>query len=220
MTAGAAPATATAQLRRLSCEELARRSRQGCRASFAQLADRYSARLHRFLSHWTNNAHDTEDLVQDTFVRAYANITSYQDSYKFSTWLYTIARHLASSRLRRLHRRKPILEKKAAASAAQREPMQEETTGSLWRVAESLSANQYRMLWLKYAEDISVRGIAGIMGKSQASVKVTLYRARRRLAEKLRDMAKKARSDGMELPEGVSAFVKVKGAKCSVGSSD
>ena len=97
-------------LRALSAEELARRSQQGCRASFAELVERYAVPLRQFLHHQTNHLHDAEDLVQDTFVRAYGNIDRYRSSYKFSTWLFTIARRLASSRFRSLRRPQMVAE--------------------------------------------------------------------------------------------------------------
>src|SRR4030043_76307 len=88
-------------LRTLSAEELARRSRGGCRAAFAELVERYAAGLFKFLIYKTNSTHDTEDLVQDTFVKAYENIHRYRDCWKFSTWLFTIAARLATSHFRK-----------------------------------------------------------------------------------------------------------------------
>ncbi len=58
-------------LRALSAEELARRSQQGCRASFAELVERYGIGLFKFLCYKTNNLQDAEGLVQEAFVRAY-----------------------------------------------------------------------------------------------------------------------------------------------------
>ena len=134
-------------LQALSAEELARRSQEGCRASFAELAGRYGIRLLRFLRHQTYNLHDAEDLVQDTLVRAYANIERYRSTYKFSTWLFTIARHLACSRLRRQRRAKPFLEAKASEPGPREEIARRETRQNLWAAAGgTLSANQYQVL--------------------------------------------------------------------------
>ncbi|MBN2270051.1 MAG: sigma-70 family RNA polymerase sigma factor, partial [Sedimentisphaerales bacterium] len=107
---------AAGELRALSAEDLARRSQLGCRASFAELVERYGTGLLRFLRRRTNNLHDAEDLVQDTFVRAYANIHGYRSTYKFSTWLFTIARNLACTRLRRQHCGKPVFEARTVES--------------------------------------------------------------------------------------------------------
>jgi RNA polymerase sigma-70 factor (ECF subfamily) len=182
-------------LRTLSAEELALRSQQGCQKSFAELVERYGVRLYQFLHNKTDNVQDAEDLVQDTVVRAYRNIHRYRDSWKFSTWLFTIAARLASSRYRSLQRRQTMAEVESApaerlcrvgpADAAAQQEKQE----GLWAVAKGLSRNQYEALWLRYAEDMSIKEIAKVLRKTQVSVRVLLYRARMNLAERLRNMA-------------------------------
>ena len=199
------------KLNALSAEELARRSQQGCRASFAELVERYGIRLLRFLRHQTNNLHDAEDLVQDTFVRAYTNIDRYRSEYKFSTWLFTIARRLACSRLRRKSRKKPDLKVRTTEPGPREKITKEETRQSLWATAQTLPSNQYQALWLKYTEDMPIREIAKVMGKSQVSVKVTLCRARVRLAETLQNMAAKELTSGKASSKETLAFMKVEG---------
>ena len=202
----------------MSAEELARRSQQGCRASFAELVERYAVPLLRFLHHQTNHLHDAEDLVQDTFVWAYGNIDRYRSSYKFSTWLFTIARRLASSRLRSLRRPQAVAEAVSADPEPREVMAQQETRLGLWDAAGGLSPNQYRVLRLRYAEDMSIKEIAQVMGKSQVSVKVLLCRARTHLARKLQDVAAEAGPKGpaRRAGEKVSSkdavsFVKVEG---------
>lgn len=56
-------------LRALSAEELALRSQQGCQDSFTELVERDGVRLYQFLHNKTDNVHDAEDLVQDTFIK-------------------------------------------------------------------------------------------------------------------------------------------------------
>jgi len=201
-----------AELNALTAEELARRSQQGCRASFGELVERYGLRLFRFLRHQTNNIHDAEDLVQDTFARAYANIERYRNTYKFSTWLFTIARNLACSRLRRQHRNKPVLPAKPAEPGPSEKIVQREMRQGLWAAAQKLSPNQYQALWLKYAEDMPIREIAKVMCKSQVSVKVTLCRARMRLAEKFQDIAAAGKENGKASLKETLALMKVEGA--------
>ncbi|MHC4283244.1 MAG: sigma factor [Planctomycetota bacterium] len=82
-------------LRALSAEELAQRVQKGCRESFAELVERYGIKLFKFLRYKTNNLQDAEDLVQESFARAYQNIHKYRNSWKFSTWL--CAWHTATS---------------------------------------------------------------------------------------------------------------------------
>ncbi|UCF16288.1 MAG: sigma-70 family RNA polymerase sigma factor [Phycisphaerales bacterium] len=177
-----------AALRALSSEELAWRSREGCRASFGQLVERYAPRLLYFLSRRTSGIHDAEDLVQDTLVRAFENVHRYRKTWKFSTWLFTIAARLATSNYRKKQKAREFSKTSSNDTTCPSTILlRQEERLSLWAQAMELSENQYQVLWLKYAEDMSVKEIARVMGKSQVSVKVLLYRARAGLAQRLQD---------------------------------
>jgi RNA polymerase sigma-70 factor, ECF subfamily len=164
-------------------EELALRAQEGSQESFAELVRRFGGRLLLFMQHKTGNLHDAEDLVQDTFVQAYRNINMYRASYKFSTWLYTIASHLATS-----HYRKLKLHVDRQVATDDNNPLdaaiEKETSCDLWSLAGGLPDNQYQALWLKYVEGMSIKEISAVMGKSQINIKVILYRARVNLAGK------------------------------------
>jgi len=180
-------------LKSSSSEELAWRSKEGCQASFAQLVERYAPRLLCFLSRRTGNVHDAEDLVQDTFVRAFENIHRYRRTWRFSTWLFTIAARLATSHYRKTQTARGVPKIGSNAACPSTILSQREQRQSLWSQAMELSESQYQALWLKYAEDMSIKDIARVMGKSQISVKVLLYRARTGLAQRIQD--KKAKED-------------------------
>ncbi len=169
-------------LRDLNSEELAWRAKRGCQASFAELVHRYAPRLHVFLRRKTRDRHEIEDLVQDTFIKAYQNLRRYDDSWKFSTWLFTIARRLAISRHRR---REPPPSMATARMQCGADDMidRQEQRESLWAKVAELPECQRQVVWLKYAEAMSVKEIATAMGKSQVCVKVLLYRARTSLAK-------------------------------------
>jgi len=93
----------------LGFEELAWRAKQGCQASFAELIHRYAPRLHVFLRRKTRDHHEVEDLVQDTFIKAY-QILAGMMIVEVSTWLFTIARRLAVSRRRKREPRSSTLD--------------------------------------------------------------------------------------------------------------
>lgn len=176
-------------LQALSAEELARRSQRGCQESFAELVARFGNRLFRFLHHRTGNAQDAEDLVQDTFVKAYENIHRYRDSWKFSTWLFTIAARLAYSRFRRARSFRMVGQIESGGLGPAQMVAEQETRQSLWALARDLSRNQYSALWLKYGQDMSIKEISLVLRKSQVNVRVLLYRARVNLAKRLRNAA-------------------------------
>src|SRR4030066_729639 len=88
-------------------EDLAARAAAGSRPSFEQLVSRYSLRLFHFLRSRSGSDEDVEDLVQETFLKAYRNIGRYDPQRKFSTWLFTVAIRLSISR-HRSQRAKPL----------------------------------------------------------------------------------------------------------------
>ena len=199
-------------LRELSAEELARLSQQGCRASFAELVERYGIRLFRFLRYKTDSLQDTEDLVQDTFVKAYENIHRYKDSWKFSTWLFTIAVRLAYSHFRRSRSFQTVVDVELDGQEPGQMLAEKETQQNLWILAGNLSRNQYQALWLKYRQDMSIKEIALVLRKSQVNVKVLLYRARINLAKKLQKVSVDNDLAGQTSPKEILSFMKVEGA--------
>src|SRR5918998_2851304 len=67
------------------------RTRAGDPAAFRVLVDRYGRSVFRLAYRMTNNEFDAEDVVQETFLRAYKQLDSYESRSSFSTWLYRIA---------------------------------------------------------------------------------------------------------------------------------
>jgi len=199
-------------LRALTAEDLARWSQEGCQDAFAELVERYGTRLFKFLNYKTNSPHDTEDLVQDTFVKAYQNIHRYKETWRFSTWLFTIAARLAYSHFRRSRPCQVLGEIESDDLEPPQWLLVQETHQGLWEMAGSLSQNQYQALWLKYAQDMSVKEIAKVLRKSQVNVKVILYRARINLAKKLQKVTVEEGAADQTPSKEIVSFMKVEGA--------
>jgi RNA polymerase sigma-70 factor, ECF subfamily len=168
----------------LSDEDLACRAQQGCTASFEQLLRRFQTPILHFLRH-RGSAADAEDLTQETFLRAYRNLHRYQCRWTFSAWLFTIARRISINHRRR---RRPTLDAAAVATAFARAPepldalLAAERQSRLWDLAAgALAEEQVTALWLHYVEQMPLRAIAMVLRRSPASVKVMLFRARRKL---------------------------------------
>ncbi|MEJ2186431.1 MAG: sigma-70 family RNA polymerase sigma factor [Gemmatimonadota bacterium] len=77
--------------------------------AFTELADRYHLRLLNFLHRMIGDRDRAEDLVQDTLVRVYRHLERFDQSRKFSTWVYTIAGNLAKNELRNRSRSPLVL---------------------------------------------------------------------------------------------------------------
>ena len=77
--------------------------------AFEQLVFHYQDRLYRFLLARAISRADAEDALQETFAAAFRYISGYRSRYRFSTWLYTIARNLCIDHMRKPARREKEL---------------------------------------------------------------------------------------------------------------
>jgi len=171
---------------RASIEALAERARAGEAACFDEIVRQLRPRLRAFLIGRVNAEADADDLVQETFVKALANLDRYDSRYRFSTWLFTIGSNLAAShhRSRKARRTLTSIEPSDEGVDTEAEIIERDAGAELWRRAErALKPAHYRMLWLRYAEDLDIAEIARREGRTAISVRVLLYRARRRLAQ-------------------------------------
>lgn len=170
-------------------EDLACEARAGSRRSFEELALRYRRRLFAYFRPRMGCDQDAEDLVQETLLKLYRNIGSYDPAFHFSTWLYTAAGRLAISRYRK--RAVAAAGMKSLAAGESAAPSEEAGDGEspasrsrLWILAGTLRPNQFRALWLRYAEEMPVEDIAVSMGKSRLAVRLLLHRARTNLMKR------------------------------------
>lgn len=164
-------------------EALAKEAARGDRAAFDQIVRRYTRLLIQFVVGRTGCYQDAEDIVQETFLRSYQHIGSFDGRYSLKNWLYTIAYRVTVS----MYRKKQPL-------ALPQEAMREMTDvtadakpqgGGIWAVVRAMKPDDRTALWLRYKQDMDIQQIAAIMGKSQAGVRVHLHRARNRLAKKI-----------------------------------
>jgi RNA polymerase sigma-70 factor (ECF subfamily) len=81
----------------------------GERRAFTELADRYHVRLMNFIQRTIGDRERAEDLVQETFIRVYRHLHRFDQTKKFSTWVYTIAGNLAKNELRNRSRNPLVL---------------------------------------------------------------------------------------------------------------
>ena len=178
-------------------EELVAAVRAGSGAAFGQIQKLYSDRLYRRIFSITKSREDAEDVLQETFLRAFTRIDSFEGRSQFSTWLTRIAINSALMCLRRCHTRVEI-------------PLQEQTGSGeeiylfdvrdsalnpeeicdlkqrftvMYGVIERLDPKLQAALTTWISRDCSMKEIASALDVSIASVKARLHRARKRLAQ-------------------------------------
>ena len=171
----------------LAIEELADRSRAGCRDSFEALVAHFEKRIFYYLFHLTRNQHDAEDLTQVTFLKAFQNIHRYQSNRAFHAWLFTIAKRTALNHFRDARPADELPPELIDASETPSEALaREDARSGLWALARSLKPDQYEALWLRYGEGLSISEIVSVRRSNSLAVRVLLHRARAALAKKLK----------------------------------
>lgn len=145
---------------------------------------RYCRPISQFIAYKTLNLQDTEDLVQETFLRAFENIGTFNTTYSLRNWLFTIAYHLVVSSYRRKKVR--IVEEQKLHDVPAVAAQFREDADWLWKTVSQMEQDSQTVLWLHYKQDMIMEDIARIMKRSPAAVRVLLHRARKRLEKKLR----------------------------------
>ncbi|MBN2296799.1 MAG: sigma-70 family RNA polymerase sigma factor [Pirellulales bacterium] len=166
-------------------QALALRAQKGCIDSFEELLRRHQVPLLHFLKRFANET-EAEDILQETFIRAYRNLDRYHPRWRFSTWLFTIARRLAAnSRKRQIPEENNTTEIESLPSGSldpEATLEAEENKHKLWDIAaDVLTPDQHTALWLYYVEDMPVKEIASVLGRYVPATKMMLHRARQKL---------------------------------------
>lgn len=174
---------------------LARRAAGGCVVSFSELARRYQVPVVHYVRKLAGGRNaDADDVTQEAFLRAWRRIADYDPRFAFSTWLFTIARRTWLNQVRAARRRRSRETAVVAAAPAGIEAAAAAATDQatrLWQVAKAeLSEPELTALWLRYVQDKPLAEIAVVLDKPAATVKVILFRARRRLAPFVRDLTR------------------------------
>lgn len=171
--------------------------------AFAELVEAYHQRLVVVMNHLVASAEEAEDLAQEVFLRVYRNRKRYHPKAKFSTWLFTIANHLALNVLRS-RKRKPVvrLETRDSGPLGARPAEQlvldrgappthniqhQELIEVIRAALEGLNERQRVAVILNKFEDMNYAEIAQTMGLTTKGVKSLLSRARDNLRSALRN---------------------------------
>jgi RNA polymerase sigma-70 factor (ECF subfamily) len=155
--------------------------------TFRAFYERTARSVWAYLVRITGDRQLADDLLQDTYYRFYRAGAAYQDETHRRNALFCIATNLArdASRRRRHVEMVPLPEHDELATD-DRTASRAEGRTDLARAMQRLKPRQREMLWLAYAQGASHAEIADVLGLKSASIKLLLFRARRRLAALLR----------------------------------
>jgi RNA polymerase sigma-70 factor (ECF subfamily) len=178
---------------------LVAQAQQGGVEAFTELVTRYEGNIYRLARHITQNPEDAEDVLQETFLKAYEHLGDFQGNSKFYTWLVRIAVNQSLMKLRK---------RKSDASVSLDDPYdtgeenltreiavwdpnpeqtysREEIRSILEKAVEALPPTFRAVFALRDIEELSTEETAALLNLSIPAVKSRLLRARLRLREKL-----------------------------------
>lgn len=166
--------------------------------ALTQFPDLYSQYYPKVFAYVYGRVQDREtsvDIVSDVFEKAYMKMKSLRSPDSFGSWLFTIARNEVSS-----HWRKEKPAAKAAQDAAWENELHNQPRGpeetllhqerlaSLTAIVRQLPRREQEIIALKFDAELTNREIAGVLGTSEVNVRVTIFRALRKLRERMRVM--------------------------------
>jgi len=134
------------------------------------------------------NRQDAEEASQDSFIKAYKKLASFDKTSKFSTWLYRIAYRTSLDFLRKRKRTEDIDDHAFGLKEdfeVQGKIQNEERFEILKSVLNSLEEEESTLIRLFYFEEMQVRDLAKITGLTESNVKIKLFRVRKKLKERI-----------------------------------
>ena len=159
--------------------------------AFARLVDRHYDRCARIAVRILGNREDAEEAIQDTFLRAYRALGTYENRERFSAWLTRILVNQCRTVLARVERREAVfsdLDLRNAEMFAEAEAPE-----SVWpdmeHVLALLPSDQREAIVLRYADDLTYDEMARITGVGESALKMRVQRAFARLRVLLQEVS-------------------------------
>ena len=159
---------------------------------FETLYRKYADKVFNYF--WYRTGHDkalSEDLMQETFLRAFEHLEKFQDrGYTYLTYLLTIARRLLIDHYRKPSSQ-PIEDAENVPYEITEDLERKSDAEALWHALQTLPSKNRDILLMRYQDEKSIKDIAVITGLSENAVKLNLSRTRKKLASHpyLKDMS-------------------------------
>jgi len=182
---------------------------RGDQRAFAHLVDAYKTPVYNLCYRMLGNPSDAEDAAQETFLRVYTHLRSYNPQQKLSSWILAVASHYCIDRLRRQHIKWLSLDEVLLPSIPNEDEvppedslMQGETQAEVRELLQTLPAEYRLVVALRYWQDLSYDEIAETVGTTESAVKSRLHRAREMLAQQVQSRRGMETQPGSRVPDG------------------
>ena len=182
-------------------EMLISRFQSGDENAYVELVNRYKDKLTNFVFYLLKDEEHSEDIVQETFIRLYEKKHYYKEIAKFSTWIYTIARNLANTELRKKSRTKILYlsqmnnykkdyDLKSSDPELNKNIENEFLMKEIHAAIDKLPENYKSVIILRDIQGLDYEQISNIIGVPLGTVKSRINRARLQLQVDLMDFKK------------------------------
>jgi RNA polymerase sigma-70 factor (ECF subfamily) len=188
-----------------SDEAAAARAKAGDADAFRVLVERHSRPLFRLAFRMTGNEQDAEDMVQETFLRAYRRIAKFDERASFGTWLYRITVNCSLDLVRARKRRSeqsgpanPEMEDAvqllpASGPTPDRMAMSGEARQRIAEAMEELSASERTAFVLRHFEGMGIEDVSRVLGCRPGAARHCVFRAVQKLRRALEPLVSAAR---------------------------
>ena len=178
---------------KLSDLELIQETLAGNQSAYADLVKRHQRFVFTLAMRFAKRREDAEEIAQDCFIKAYRSLGSFQGQSKFSTWLYSIVYTTAMTALRKKRVDTDSIDDENTFIQVENHPSAYDVNNAenksrsfyLNQAIEQLLPDDAAIITLFYKGEQSLEEIGRAMNMEPNTVKVKLFRARRRLKEKL-----------------------------------
>jgi RNA polymerase sigma-70 factor (ECF subfamily) len=176
-------------MRKLTDAEIIESVRKGNQSDFEILVDRYKNKAFSLLCNMLKDSMDAEEILQDSFLKAYYGLKNFKQEAKFSTWFYRIVYNTALTRLsvkkRKIEKEMisidEVLEFSGDYNSDQTE--KKDLHEFVSELIEKLPANYASVITMFYLEELSCEEISEVTNLSVSNVKVLLHRSRNALKD-------------------------------------
>lgn len=171
----------------------------GNEQAYAEIMERYRNQLYHLMYKMVHNREESEDLVQEAFIKAFNALASFNEEFAFSTWLYKIAvnnciDYLRKKRLQTFSYDKPVMAKDGELqreypdleASPDKEILSTEKTNIINIAIEELPDKYRTAIILRHREELAYEEIAERLGLPLGTVKARIFRAREMLKRKLK----------------------------------
>ncbi|MFR9523831.1 MAG: RNA polymerase sigma factor [Rikenellaceae bacterium] len=163
----------------------------GDHRAFESLTTRYREAIYRLMLTRTGSSHDANDLIQETLIKVYLNLSRYNKAYTFGQWIYTIARNTLIDSQRRRHDDFSIDDRFSISDIKNPTPEQSvingQDRGLIEASIEKLSAKHAELFRMRFLDEYTYEEIAERLQMPLGSVKTNIHRARAKMCKLLLD---------------------------------